>query len=71
LIRHALEKHFSANLHEAQVRQDALDSTIVYAINEALDERVLETFVAAALERLGQKEAQCPDQRTQQNVNCP
>lgn len=42
-------------MNKTQVRQDALDSAIVYAINEALDERVLEASVAAALERLGQK----------------
>ncbi len=51
--------------NKTQVRQDVLDSAILHAMSEALDQRVLEASVADALERLRQKQAQYPDQRTQ------
>jgi len=51
--------------NKTQVRQGVLDSAILHAMSEALDERVLEASVTAALERLRQKQTQCPDQRAQ------
>jgi hypothetical protein len=46
-----------------EVRQDILDSAILHAMNEALDERVLEASVAAALERIRNEQEKFPDQR--------
>jgi N-methylhydantoinase B/oxoprolinase/acetone carboxylase alpha subunit len=38
--------------NNVEVRQDILDSAILHAMNEALDERVLEASVAAVFERI-------------------
>ena len=46
-----------------EVRQDILDSAILHAMNEALDERVLEASVVAALERIRNEQEKYPDQR--------
>jgi hypothetical protein len=51
------------NNHVA-IRQDLLDSAILHAMQEALDERILEASVAAALDRLRKEQAQLPDKRT-------
>jgi site-specific DNA recombinase len=45
-----------------EVRQDILDSAILHAMNEALDERVLEASVIAALERIKSNQEKFPDQ---------
>jgi hypothetical protein len=49
--------------NKVQLRQDILDSAILHAMNEALDERVLEASVAAALEGIRSEQARFPDQR--------
>ncbi len=49
--------------NKVQLRQDILDSAILHAMNEAIDERVLEASVAAALERIRSEQAKFPDQR--------
>jgi site-specific DNA recombinase len=49
--------------NNVEVRQDILDSAILHAMNEALDERVLEASVAAALERIRSEQEKFPDQR--------
>ena len=49
--------------NNVEVRQDILDSAILHAMNEALDERVLEASVAAALERIRNEQEKFPDQR--------
>lgn len=46
-----------------QLRQDLMDSAILHAMNAALDERVLEASVAAALERIRAEQVKFPDQR--------
>jgi hypothetical protein len=46
------------------VPQDLLDSAILHAMHEALDVRVVEASVSAALERLRQNQTNFPDQRT-------
>lgn len=51
--------------NKTQVRQSVLDSAILHAMSESLDERVLAASVTAALERLRQRQSQCPDQRAQ------
>ena len=38
--------------NNVEIRQDLLDSAILHAMTEALDERVLEASVTAALQRL-------------------
>ena len=48
--------------NNVEVRQDILDSAILHAMNEALDERVLEASVAAALERIRSEQEKFPDQ---------
>lgn len=50
--------------NNVQLRQDIMDSVILHAMNEALDERVLESSVAAALERIRSEQEKLPDQRT-------
>ena len=49
--------------NNVEVRQDILDSAILHAMNEALDERVLEASVVAALERIRNEQEKFPDQR--------
>lgn len=49
--------------NNVEVRQDILDSAILHAMNEALDERVLEASVQAALERIRSEQEKFPDQR--------
>ena len=49
--------------NNVEVRQDILDSAILHAMNEALDERVLEAAVATALERIRSEQEKFPDQR--------
>ena len=51
--------------NNVEVRQDVLDSAILHAMNEALDMRVLEASVVAALERIRSAQSQVPDQRTE------
>jgi hypothetical protein len=45
-----------------EVRQDILDSAILHAMNEVLDERVLEASVVAALERIRNEQEKFPEQ---------
>jgi site-specific DNA recombinase len=49
--------------NNVQLRQDLMDSAILHALNDALDERVLEASVAAALERIRSEHQQFPDKR--------
>ena len=49
--------------NNVEVRQDILDSAILHAMNEAMDQRVLEASVAAAIERIRNEQAKFPDQR--------
>lgn len=49
--------------NKVQLRQDIMDSAILHAMNEALDERVLEASVAAALERIRSEQDKFPDRR--------
>ncbi len=49
--------------NNVEVRQDILDSAILHAMNEAIDERVLEASVAQALARLRAQQTQLPDRR--------
>ena len=49
--------------NSVEIRQDILDSAILHAMNEALDERVLEASVTAALERIRNEQEKFPDQR--------
>lgn len=51
--------------NNVEVRQDILDSAILHAVNEALDERVLEASVGAALERIRSEQEKFPDQRVE------
>ncbi|MBS0164746.1 MAG: recombinase family protein [Nitrospira sp.] len=46
------------------LRQDLLDSAILHAMNEAIDERVLTASGARALEKLRSNQDRFPDQRT-------
>lgn len=46
-----------------EIRQDILDSAILHAMNEVLDERVLEASVTAALDRIRNEQEKFPDQR--------
>ncbi len=46
-----------------EVRQDILDSAILHAMTEVIDERVLEASVTAALERIRNEREKFPDQR--------
>ena len=46
-----------------EVRQDILDSAILHAMSEAIDERVLERSVAAAIERIRSEQEKFPDHR--------
>ena len=46
-----------------EIRQDILDSAILHAMTEVLDERVLEASVTAALERIKNEREKFPDQR--------
>lgn len=48
--------------NNVEVRQDILDSAILHAMNQALDERVLEASVTAALERIRNEQNRLPDQ---------
>ena len=50
--------------NNVEVRQDILDSAILHAMSEAIDERVLERSVAAAIERIRSEQEKFPDQRT-------
>jgi site-specific DNA recombinase len=50
--------------NKVQLRQDILDSAILHAMHQALDQRVIEQSVAMALDRLRQERAQFPDRRT-------
>jgi site-specific DNA recombinase len=50
--------------NHVSVRQDILDSAILHAMHEALDARVVEASVAAALVRLRADQQQYPDRRT-------
>jgi site-specific DNA recombinase len=49
--------------NNVEVRQDILDSAILHAMSDALDERVLEASVVAALERIKRNQEKFPDQR--------
>ncbi len=49
--------------NNVEIRQDILDSAILHAMNEALDERVLEASVIAAIARIKNAQEQFPDQR--------
>ena len=49
--------------NDIQLRQDILDSAILHAMNEALDEQVLEGSVVAALERIRNEHERFPDRR--------
>ena len=49
--------------NSVEVRQDILDSAILHAINDVLDEQVLEASVAKALERVRNEQKKFPDQR--------
>ncbi|HEV8620999.1 MAG TPA: recombinase family protein [Nitrospiraceae bacterium] len=49
--------------NNVEVRQDILDSAILHAMNDALDERVLEASVVAALERIKNNQEKFPDRR--------
>ena len=49
--------------NNVEIRQDILDSAILHAMNEALDERVLEASVVAALARIKNEQEKFPDQR--------
>ena len=46
-----------------EVRQDILDSAILHAMAEVIDERVLEASVTSALERIRNEREKFPDQR--------
>ena len=49
--------------NNVEIRQDILDSAILHAVNEALDERVLEASVIVALERIRNEQEKFPNQR--------
>lgn len=49
--------------NNVEVRQDILDSAILHAMNEAIDQRVLEASVAQALALLRAQQTQLPDRR--------
>ena len=49
--------------NSVEIRQDILDSAILHAMTEVLDERVLEASVTAALERIKNEREKFPDQR--------
>lgn len=49
--------------NSVEIRQDILDSAILHAMNEVLDERVLEASVTAALDRIRNEQEKFPDQR--------
>jgi len=49
--------------NNVEVRQDILDSAILHAMNEAIDERVLEASVVEAIERIRAEQGKFPDQR--------
>ena len=49
--------------NNVEIRQDILDSAILHAISEALNERVLEASVSAALQRIRSDQTKLPDQR--------
>lgn len=49
--------------NNVEIRQDILDSAILHAMNEALDERVLEASVVRALEQIRNDQEKFPDQR--------
>jgi hypothetical protein len=49
--------------NNVEVRQDILDSAILHAMSEAIDERVLERSVAAAIERIRSEQEKFPDRR--------
>jgi site-specific DNA recombinase len=48
-----------------QIRQDILDSTVIQAINEVLDERIVEAAVSKALEHLRSGQERDLDRRSQ------
>lgn len=50
-------------INSVEVRQDILDSAILRAINDMLDEQVLEASVVTALERVREEQKKFPDQR--------
>ena len=49
--------------NNVEVRQEILDSAILHAMTKALDEKVLETSVIAALERIRSEQEKLPDHR--------
>ncbi len=49
--------------NNVQIRQDILDSAVLHAMNEVLDQRVLEASVTRALERMRKEQEKFPDQR--------
>ncbi|HJU03965.1 MAG TPA: hypothetical protein VJ692_02360, partial [Nitrospiraceae bacterium] len=49
--------------NNVQIRQDILDSAVLHAMNEVLDERVLEASVEAALETIRKEQDKFPDKR--------
>ncbi len=49
--------------NNVEVRQDILDSAILHAINNMLDDQVLEASVAEALERIRKEQKKLPDER--------
>jgi site-specific DNA recombinase len=49
--------------NSVEIRQDILDSAILHAMTEVLDERVLEASVIAAVERIRNEREKFPDQR--------
>jgi site-specific DNA recombinase len=49
--------------NNVEVRLDILDSAILHAMNEAIDERVLEASVAQAIELIRAEQEKFPDQR--------
>ena len=49
--------------NNVEIRQDPFDSAVLHAMNDALDERVLEASVTAALQRIRNEQEKFPDQR--------
>lgn len=49
--------------NSVELRQDILDSAILHAMNEAVDERVLEASVIQALDRIKKDQKKFPDRR--------
>ena len=49
--------------NDVQLRHEVLDSAILHAMNDAIDERVLEASILAALNRIRAEQDSFPDQR--------